>query len=220
MRYSFRSLARPLAVLSIALAGTSAASAQSVMDFTQIACATGEYNSIGPTYTEDGFTLVTQGTFSGFTTWCADHASYAGAGMYIDAPTEIGDETALLTKSDGGTFSIDAIDLAHLYAGAYGARSYTFIGTFADGTTVSQTFEIGAQDGSPTFTTYGFGATWTNLLSVEFARQRYSYYQFTNVLLDGATTIPEPASMILLGTGLVGVFGVGAVRRRRRNESA
>jgi hypothetical protein len=97
MGYSFRSLARPLAVLSIALAGPSAAIAQ-VMTFVPIACATGTASYVGNTYTEAGFTLFTPDR-NGFATWCADAGSvYAGPGMFIDY---VG-ATASLTKNGGG----------------------------------------------------------------------------------------------------------------------
>lgn len=220
MRYSFGSLARPVAVLSIALAGPSAASAQAVMDFTQIACATGQVNGVGSPYTEAGFTLSSTPTAAGFVTWCADSPNYDGPGMLITTTNG----RATLTKSDGGPFSIDAIELARHSSGTWPAQSFIFTGNFFGGGTVSQTFVIGAQVGRPTFTPYLFPETWTNLASVGFASQAFPFYQFTNILLDGGTLdgtiIPEPASMALLGTGLVGVFGVGAVRRRRRNESA
>jgi PEP-CTERM motif len=216
MRYSFRSLAAPLAVFSIALAAPSAASAQMMTFTTGVACTSGPtthstYDDVGSPYSEAGFTLFTPGA-NAFITWCSNSANFAGPGLVINTPGS----DATLTKSGGGTFSINKIDLAHAFAGVVAPQSFTFTGTLLGGGTVSQTFTIGAQDGRPTFTSFLFDPTWTNLTSVMFASQTGSFYQFSNVLLN-ATTVPEPASMALLGTGLVGLFG--AVRRRR-NESA
>jgi hypothetical protein len=182
------------------------------MTFTPIACATGYINYPGNPYTEAGFTL-TSSNASNFATWCADAPSYAGPGMYID----YAGATASLTKNGGGIFSINGIELAHYSAGSY-AQSFTFIGNLYGGGTVSQTFTIPYQSGySSIFHPYTFDPTWTNLSSVTFASQDPNFYQFTNVLLDGTTTVPEPASMALLGTGLVGVFG--AVRWRRKQSA-
>jgi hypothetical protein len=214
MRYSFRSLALRLATLPLALAGATAAIAQpAVMTFAPVACTTGNANFVASPYTEAGFTLTDNAY--GFATWCSDLTGYyAGPALFDDLQGGV----PVLTKNGGGTFSIDAIELSHLYGYSQGAQSFTFTGNYFGGGTVSQTFTIPDQAGPTVFIPFVFDANWTNLVSVDFASQDSPYYQFTNVLLDSSgTTVPEPASMALLATGLVGVFGAA---RRRRNEAA
>ena len=43
-------------------------------------------------------------------------------------------------------------------------------------------------------------------------------FEFGNVRRDGITSTPEPASLVLMGTGMAGVGGL-AFRRRRRNTA-
>ncbi|HEY3114083.1 MAG TPA: PEP-CTERM sorting domain-containing protein [Gemmatimonadaceae bacterium] len=220
MRYSNSHTMRFLAgsaTLVIALASPATVSGQ-VMTFVPVACATGGSNQVGSPYTEAGFTLTTPGFYE-FGTWCADRAGfYAGPGLAINTFNVI----ATLTKAGGGTFSINAIELAYLYAGNLPTEDLTFTGYLSGGGTITQTFTIGPQLANTFFAPFLFDAAWTNLLSVDFPEQRNDYplvpYQFTNIVLNGAgATVPEPASMMLLGTGLVGVFGVA---RRRFSKTA
>jgi hypothetical protein len=207
MRY-FRLAGRSLAALAIALAVPVAASAQ-VMTFAQTACTQGNYHSFPSTYTEAGYTLVTPGN-AGFASWCNDSDNYAGVGMFINSF----DGTAQLTQNGGGTFAIKAIELSYFFGGSWPAQPFTFFGNLSGGGTISQTFTIGPQlGGHPTFVPFIFDAQWTNLASVDFSVNHWPGYQFTNVSLE--SSVPEPASMALFGTGLVGVFGF--IRRRRSN---
>lgn len=205
MRHSLGPFVRPLAVLAFAFA-PAVASAQATMTFAPVACSGNQGISVGPTYTEAGFNI----TAPDLATWCTGAAHYAGSNLFMN----FANTTGVLTKVGGSTFSINSIDLAHVYAGSYGAQSYTFTGNVFGGGQVFDTFTIAAQSGTPVFQTFNFSAGFTNLTSVDLASQDPNYYQYSNIKLDAVTATPEPASMMLVATGLLGVFGVA--RRKQK----
>jgi hypothetical protein len=170
--------------------------------FAPLACTTGGWVNLGPSYSENGVTLTTQ---TGFATWCADNPDYAGNNLLIG--WEGNNATLALSGMGGGTFALSSIDLAHAYSGQFAAEAVNFVGHTLGGGTVSQLFMLAAQDGPTSFATYMFGADFTDLTSVEFGAQVRPFYQFANIQLNAVTATPEPASMLLLATGLVGVFG-------------
>ena len=160
-------------------------------------------------YSEGGYTIT--GTF--LQSSCSGRSSYAGSTALFENALN---SSATLARTDLTPFRIFSIALAQLLAGRQNAGSFVFTGNLAGGGTVSQTFVVPSQaSGSPVEATYAFSSAFDNLASVTFAPQNAPYYQFDNVEVS---TAPEPASLMLLGTGFFAVAGV--VRRRRRGIAA
>ena len=194
-------LARSLAFLSLALAVPSVTSAQT-LTFDPLACSgTGAQTPPSP-YTESGYAF----TAAALGTWCSGNANYAGTALFVN----IVNGTGVLARTDGGAFDLLSISIAHVFRNAQPSMSRTFTAHSLSGTSTN-TFTLPSHGtGAPTFSSFAFDASFHGVTSVDFAPNASPYYQFDNVELAVA---PEPASIILLGSGLLGVFGVA--RRRK-----
>ena len=127
------------------------------------------------------------------------------------------------------TFGLASIDFAHVYSDLYARGQFTIaqtsfqiFGSNSAGATFFQNvlLDVAPPDANgirtPMLQTVFLDSRFSNVNNVWFNQATGSgrAFQFTNV-----TPTPEPASMMLMATGLFGVAGVAA-RRRRKDVAA
>ncbi len=209
MRLSARSLVL-VAALSVA-ASTSAAAFAADIDFSVGGAGTGKYDAasgitsstIGPaaftTYTEYGIT-VTTGLTSGLefnSQQCCGIAPSLTGGD----PIESSGGTGLLTITEGGSlFNLDSFQLEA--TGASTADWFVYVNGLPTDIVAS------GADSSSGLQTITFDLPTADYSSISIKVEDGSLYYVDNIVV----TTPEPSSLLLLGTGLI---GLGAFARRR-----
>jgi hypothetical protein len=201
---------------------------------------TTEYQAtVGRPVVSGGFQFVayrSTGARNALGTWGTDLNQDEGA---LNQPTNRGNSVAMFGTTNAEVidmlvagefplaptrqFDVFSIDVGHMFSSDYivgGSALEPFQLTFSGWTTptgtaqLSQTFTIPVPaSGDPFLNTLMFSNAWRGIYRLSWSQSNVStsqFHQFTNIQ---AQVIPEPSTYVLLGTGLIVLYGV--TRRRR-----
>jgi hypothetical protein len=164
--------------------------------------------------TFQGFGFTSAGTFSHIASghFSAAVAHNGTSFLFVAA----GVENAIDVTNGGQGFDLQSFD-ADSFLHIQGTTSITITGFFLNGGSITQTFVTDASGDGPgpvtdfqTLSLVGF----TGLQTVQFRSNNISL-ALDNITVTGSgvAPVPEPAAMVLLGTGLLGI--AGALRKRK-----
>ena len=171
---------------------------------------------VGPVYEANGFRLVTDATF--FVVGVNDYAYSGSPSLVVADPVQFPatGATTTLTRTDGGLFALNRIDLSEDLFAFY-TFPVTFSGISATNGMVQQDFWLDGMVGAETFS---FDSTlFTDLVSVSWQQgdmSNFTSYHFANVDVTplNGPAVPEPVTVLLLASGVLGLVGM---YKRRKN---
>ncbi len=205
-----------LAALVAAVIGPAAVYADTDINFSSLSQVGSTYASVGSSHTQQGFTFTSGSLY----VWEASSPSLPGLSTPDTSLFEFfAGGTTSMAAAGNAAFTLNSIDLAPLIVGGSSNFTVTFTGTFADSSTVTQTFTVSDTDTLQTFDFSGF----TNIVKLSFTQGTNSgffgaqdtAYQFDNVdIASPASGVPEPGSLSLIAIGVASLIGFSLKRRR------
>jgi hypothetical protein len=185
-----------------------------VIDFGELAVSGSDAQSFA-SISSGGFDFVSSVASSGsYLVWGTTNpfnADPGGATLSHNFPGT----TTVMTKADGGTFSLLSIDFGDVYNQPFNVQTIQIVGTRADQSTVTETVTTDALAGLESF----LFTDLTDLVSVAWtpiSATTNAFLQFDNVVVDEISVpVPEPMTLTLLVGGLAALAGL----RRRRSRA-
>ena len=186
----------------------------------------GALRTQGTSVSIDGFTFTSSNidpTSYGLSVWDASDPSHPVGGSLATSLLEYAAlATTTMTKDGGGTFTLTGIDLTEWGAGMFGGTGQfgvTIVGTKSDSTTVSQTFQVLRNAGSPQLQSF-FLTDFDGLTQVTMQQGIFASgtaFQFNNLIVDEAASVPDGGSTLsLLSVAGLSLAALQRLARRQR----